>query len=284
VTLDGYKVRAELTCTTRAGFQRYTFPRSDEARVLFDLHSPTEYGKIVHDAKVEKVNDKEIAGYVEMRSVAYRTGYQHYVLHFVARTNKPFRSMGGWVNGEIQPQAAEIAGQGDLGVFLNFQTEEGEVVLVQTGISLVSIDQARLNLDVEMKPFGWDFDACHAAARRVWNELLSRIEVEGGRPVDNVKFYTNLYRSYCSRTIWSDVNGKYVDMNERVQQLADPETRHPRIQPRAGLRGHVALPDNARPEPSRRRPRGQPPSAALPEARLRSRGPGHGLQHAGVRL
>jgi len=223
VTLDDYKVRAELTCTTRAGFQRYTFPKSEEARVLFDLLTPTEYGKSLLEGKVRQVSAQEIEGSARLRSRGKAT-YQDYVLHFVARTNKPFRSMGGWVNGEIQPQAAEIVGQGDLGVFLNFQTEEGEVVLVQTGISLVSTDQARLNLDVEMKRFGWDFDACHAAARGVWNELLSRIEVEGGRPVDNVKFYTNLYRSYCSRTIWSDVNGKYVDMNERVQQLADPDS------------------------------------------------------------
>ncbi|MCP5113663.1 MAG: glycoside hydrolase family 92 protein, partial [bacterium] len=60
VTLDDYGIRAELTCTTRAGFQRYTFPESAEARILFDLLFPTEYGKKVLNARVVKISDTEI--------------------------------------------------------------------------------------------------------------------------------------------------------------------------------------------------------------------------------
>ena len=50
VTLEDTGIRAELTCTTRAGLQRYTFPESREARILIDLLTPTEYGKEVQDA------------------------------------------------------------------------------------------------------------------------------------------------------------------------------------------------------------------------------------------
>lgn len=53
-------------------------------------------------------------------------------------------------------------------------------------------------------------------------KILSTIEIEGGTEEDKRKFYTNLYRSYCSRTIFSDVDGQYVDMYERTQQLKDP--------------------------------------------------------------
>ena len=223
VTLDDYQVRAELTCTTRAGFQRYTFPKSDQARILIDLLTPTEYGKQVLDAAVRRASDREIEGYAKMKSGRH-SGYQEYVLQFVARTNKPFASMDGWVGGEVKTNVKEVAGAGDVGAALNFTTADGEAVLLQTGISLVSIEQARLNLAAEMKPFGWDFDACRAHARKVWSNLLSRIEVEGGTETDKVKFYTNLYRAYCARTIWSDVNGKYVDMYEKVQQLPDPDS------------------------------------------------------------
>ncbi len=52
---------------------------------------------------------------------------------------------------------------------------------------------------------------------------MKKVEVEGGIPEDHLKFYTNFYRSYCSRTIWSDVNGKYVDMDEKVRELPDPD-------------------------------------------------------------
>jgi predicted alpha-1,2-mannosidase len=223
VTLDDYDIRAELTSTTRAGFQRYTFPESDEARILFDLLFPTEYGKTLLDGNVTRISNTEIAGTAEMVSGSWAP-YQLYKLHFVARTSKPFERMDGWVGTAVSQDAREISGKGDMGVALKFKTRPGEQILMQTGISLVSIDQARLNLDTEMKPYGWDFDACRAAARKIWNTLLSRIKVEGGREVDHLKFYTNLYRAYCARTIWSDVNGKYTDMYEKVQQLPDPDS------------------------------------------------------------
>jgi len=223
VTLDDYGIRAELTSTTRAGFMRYTFPKAAQARILFDLLTPTEYNYEVLEAKVTRVSDREIEGYSKQRGGSWAR-WNDYTVHFVARTDKPFKSMGGWVGDEVQHDIQEISGKGDVGVFLEFTTAEGEVIQLQTGISLVSIEQARLNLATEMKPFGWDFDAVHRNARKVWNELLGRIEIEGGTPTDRLKFYTNMYRSYCARTIWSDVNGKYVDMYERVQQLADPDS------------------------------------------------------------
>jgi len=223
VTLDDYRIRSELTCTTRCGVQRHTFPKADQARILFDLQTPTEYGYELLDAKVRKVSPTEIEGYAKQRSGRYAK-YNEFTVHFVAQISEPMRSMGGWVGDKVQPDAAEIAGAGDVGVFLNFRTDDGEKVLIRTGISLVSIEQARLNLTTETKPFGWDFDACRAAAGKTWNDLLSTIEVEGGTETDKVKLYTNLYRSYCARTIWSDVNGKYVDMYEKVQQLKDPDS------------------------------------------------------------
>jgi len=220
VTLDDYHIRSELTCTTRCGFQCHTFPKSDQARILFDLETPTEYGYKLLDAKVRKVSPTEIEGYAKEHSA----GFNDFTLHFVARFSKPTRSMGGWVDGDIQRDVSKIAGKGDVGVFVNFRTREGEKVLVRTGISLVSIAQARLNLETEMKPFGWDFDACRATAAKTWNDLLGKIEVRGPNEIDKVKFYTNLYRAYCARTIWSDVNGKYVDMYEKVRQLKDPNS------------------------------------------------------------
>ena len=74
-----------------------------------------------------------------------------------------------------------------------------------------------------MNPFNWNFDAVRQNAKTVWNNLLSKIKVEGGTEANKKKFYTNLYRSYVARTTWSDVNGKYVDVNEKVRQ-ADPKT------------------------------------------------------------
>ena len=92
--------------------------------------------------------------------------FQKYKLHFVVRFSKPFDSMGGWVGTNITHDAKVISGQGDVGAFANYHMTEGEVILVKTGISYVSVEQARLNLDTEMNRFRWDFDAVRKNARR----------------------------------------------------------------------------------------------------------------------
>jgi len=223
VTLDDYGVRVELTSTCRAGWQRYTFPKSEQARILFDLLTPTEYNFELLDAKITKVSDTEIEGYSKQRGGSWAK-WNDYTVHFVAKLNKPFGSMGGWSGETIQQDVQQIAGKGDVGAFLNYSTDKDEVVMLKTGISLVSIEEARLNLKTEMDHFGWDFDSCRKEARDEWNELLGTIKVEGGTAEDMIKFYTNMYRSYCARTILSDVSGKYMDMYEKAQQLKDPDS------------------------------------------------------------
>ena len=224
VFLDDYGIRAELTSTTRAGFQRYTFPESDDARILVDLQIPTEYGYELFEARISRVTDREIEGFTSQ--VSLRGAYfNEFKLHFVMRFSRPFNTFNGWLREEVFRDTTEIVllfGDHDIGAFLEFDTGEGEQIMVQSGISLVSIEQARLNLETELDPYGWDFDAVREAGRKEWNQLLGSIEVEGGSETDRKKFYTNMYRAYASRTIWSDVNGKYVDMYERVQQLEDP--------------------------------------------------------------
>jgi predicted alpha-1,2-mannosidase len=223
VTLEDYGIRAELTSTTRTGFQQYTFPEADEAYILFDLKFPTEYGFELLDACIEKVSDTEIKGYSKQRAGRYAK-WNEYTVYFVVQFSKPFNSFGGWTPETVRHAVNSVTGKGDVGAFVSYSTSRDEVIKIKAGISLVSIDQARLNLKTETSRFGWDFDAVRNHARNTWNDLLGKIEVKGGTKTDRIKFYTNLYRSYCARTILSDVNGKYVDMYEKVQQLQDPDS------------------------------------------------------------
>jgi len=223
VLLDDYDIKVELTSTPRAGFMRLTYPQAEEARILFDLKTPTEYGYEVLDAIIKKVSNTEIEGFSKQQSGRYAS-WNEFTLHFVVRFEKPFESMGGWAGDEIRPDITNIAGKGDIGVFVNYEDHGQGTMHLKTGISLVSIEQARLNLDREMGTYGWDFDQVRKNAYKIWNNLLGKIEVEGGTFEDKVKFYTNMYRSYCARTILSDVNGKYVDMYEKVQQAPEADS------------------------------------------------------------
>jgi len=224
--LINYRIKAELTSTVRGGFFKLTFPESQDAHFLFNLLFPAEYPFNVLDARITRVSDTEIEGYSKQQSGNWMKhgGFNDYTVHFVARFNKPFKAFGGWEGNKITKNIKEIKGSGDIGAFVDFNTKEGEVVLLQTAISYVSIEQARLNLETEMKDFNWGFEAARKNARDEWNQLLSNITVEGGTEKNKTKFYTNLYRSYCARSILSDVNGKYVDPCEKVQQVADPSS------------------------------------------------------------
>ncbi len=224
VTLKDYDIKVELTSTTRAALQRYTFPKAKQARVLVDLEFPAEwpYENEMVEGRITKCNDRQIEGYSKFEG---RGGsqYQDYTLFFVVEFSEPFTSMGGWQGEQVKHNVSEIAGAGDIGAFLNFDANRGRTVLVRSGISFVSIANARKNLVQELaEPFGWDFQAVVNKQRKTWNDLFRRIEIETDDHLQKVRFYTNFYRAFCARTIMSDVDGRYVDMYERVQQLPDP--------------------------------------------------------------
>jgi predicted alpha-1,2-mannosidase len=121
-----------------------------------------------------------------------------------------------------QRKISEFTGHDHCGVVLDFQTAEGEQIQVHTGISLVSTAQARLNLDTELRPFGWDFNAVVRSARETWSRVLSGVEVAGATAEQRAIFSTCLYRAYSAKSVITDVDGTYVDMNRKVQKVSDP--------------------------------------------------------------
>ena len=231
VYLYDHDVLAQMAVTSRCGFHRYTFPERKapkESRILIDLQFDSEYGYKITDATITKVSDKEIEGYAAS-AVGYGDWrWNDYTLYFVIRFDKPYKKMNGWNRyedkdgkrkEEEKDDVNELSGKEDIGVYVTYETEENEVVQLQSGISLVSIEQARLNLDTEMGPFNWNFEAAKKNARDTWNELLGRIKVEGGTEKDKTKFYTNLYRAYSAKQTWNDVDGKYRDPGETIRKL-----------------------------------------------------------------
>ena len=215
VELYDSDAKAELTSTDRCGFHKYTFHNDyEDARVMIDLSIPDEYNQKLVDGVIEQTGPRIVSGYSSMKA------WTEYVLHYEIRFNKDIQYMVGWTKADgDKPRVSEIKGKDDVAAYVTFDVKRGEAVMAQVGLSLVSREGARKNLDQELAPFGWDFDAAVADARKEWSEVLGRVEVEGGTEENMKKFYTNLYRCYCQKQTWTDVDGKYIDPFEREQQL-----------------------------------------------------------------
>ena len=205
VYLEDYDIDAELTATTRVGFHRYTFPATDKSHIHVDFSTflgPND----TQSAYTKKVNNREIAGHALMAPTIRRpkATYVYYVIQF----DKDFEKFGTWKNGQLQ-EGSEIEGE-KTGAYVSFSTADQEKRLMKVGISYVSTEQARLNIQTELSH--WDFDETVKETQTEWNNWLSKIEVEGGTEVEQRRFYTDLWHALQGRRILSDVNGKYCDM------------------------------------------------------------------------
>ena len=226
VYLDDYKIRAELTSTTRVGFHRYTFPSSDESSILLDLGTVLGPSK-TNSGFAKKVSDTEIEGYALMERTSRRPKPTY--VYFAIQLNKPFNELHGWQKGKLNGEIDEFEGEKG-GVYVQFKTEEEELILMKVGISYVSEAQARLNIESELDH--WDFDKVVKESRNEWNEKLGRIVIEGNTEQQKRRFYTDLWKALQGRRILSDANGKYCDMTgekRRIGQIPLGETGKPKF-------------------------------------------------------
>lgn len=225
VVLADYGVRAELTATPRVGYQRFTFPKSDNSHILLNIGNRMGESGRVRDAQIKVTGKRTVEGYV-ITEPEYVKKYQHGAtvpMYFYAQfdhdlTDTDIALQGGqWQKGE------SIEGEGAL-MLLNFSTREGEQIVARIGLSYTSIDNARLNFRREARHKG--FNAARKAAEKEWRRQLGRIKVEGGTDDSRIKFYTGLYHALLGRGLASDVNGAYPRNDGTVGQI--PTGKHGR--------------------------------------------------------
>ncbi|HRH38865.1 MAG TPA: GH92 family glycosyl hydrolase, partial [Flavobacteriales bacterium] len=205
-------IDVELTASSRVGVHRYRFPSAEDAYVILDLAHRDRV--LESNLSVSKGDDmlhtSEITG--SRRSSSWAADQR---LFFCFRFNRPaiaLLSNGNSADGSTQ-LAKEMSGS-ELRAVLNFGNLNGEPLIIKVGISAVSVDGARANLDAEVP--GWDFDAVRASAEAAWNAKLNKIKVEGGTREQQRTFYTSLYHCYTVPYIFNDVDGNYRGMDGAV--------------------------------------------------------------------
>ncbi|HEV8082160.1 MAG TPA: GH92 family glycosyl hydrolase [Chitinophagaceae bacterium] len=201
VNLDRYKVRAELTTSLRSGLICFTFPKG-ESHILLNMALGLTSQK---GATLKYISDTEVQGFKNIGNICGLKTIQ--TVYFVLRISKQPLETLAWNGDKLYKNFRSELGGDNIGAVFTFQTEENEKIYIKTGISYVSIENARKNLETEQ--IGFDFEKIKSDAEAAWNEALSKIKVEGGTEDDKIKFYTAIYHTLLHPNIFNDVNDEY---------------------------------------------------------------------------
>ena len=223
-TIDKYNVKAEFTTSKRVGVNKFTFPKG-ESNILLNLGLglTNEEGSMV-----KVISSTEIEGMRSVGSFCYNSPEAAYPVYFVAKFSKPADTFGVWkkpekhegveakwmtYNGKprLMKQTTKMVVGDSIGTYFTYKFDKAETIEVKIGISYVSIDNARENLQQETE--NKSFDSIYKETYKKWNDLLSRIKVEGGSEDDKIIFYTALYHTLIHPNTLNDFNGEYPEIN-----------------------------------------------------------------------
>ena len=219
VILQDYGIRTELTATARVGYQRYTFPASEDSHILLNIGNRQGESGAVRDARIEVIDPQTVQGYV-VTEPEYVKKYQKGAsvpMYFYACFDTPFETTSVAYQDSVWREGNMIQGPGAL-MLLNYKTTQGQQIVAKIGLSYTSVENARLNLETEAENL--TFDEAQEQAQDKWREQLGRIRVQGGTQDSRVKFYTGLYHCLLGRGLASDVNGAYPRNDGTVGQIA----------------------------------------------------------------
>jgi len=200
-------VNVELTVTRRSGFGRFTYPSgTTNATVILNAG---RNGVGARSAQLEIIGDREFRGFVETGGVCNGGGYYVY---FHGEFDRPFQNFGTYQGDTVTPNSRTAPKAKNNGGWVRFA--QGGPVKMRVGLSYVSTDNARLNMQTENPR--WDFEGIKAAAQSTWNDTLNKIQVTGGSAEDKTKFYTAMYHSLLHPNLFSDVNGQYIGFDNKT--------------------------------------------------------------------
>lgn len=208
VTLQDYDIDVVLTATERCGFHKYIFKKADKPKLLLDLIHRDH----VTDSYIKIKNEYEIEGY--RYSSAWAKDQR---IYFSARFSIPVSSFQIMQGDELEilPEQQELKDD-SIQLQMDFDLADGDELLVKVGVSAVSIEGARKNLQAELP--NWDFTGTINQARDAWNDQLSKIEVFGRSKTDQIVFYTALYHTMIVPNLFNDVDGRYRGLDGQIYQ------------------------------------------------------------------
>lgn len=189
VYLDEQHVSVDFAPAKQSALYNLSFEKGDApAFIVFNSRN----GELKWDGK-------SISGYQHVEAEESDTK-----VYLYAEVDKAPEKVGALSEGTIQTGKSEVDGI-NAAIALQFSSQVGNVG-IRYGVSFIDEEQARKNLEREIK--GFDVDAIAKVARDAWNEALGKIEIKGGTDDDKQVFYTSLYRCF-ERPVCISEDGRY---------------------------------------------------------------------------
>ena len=181
VYLAEHDVVTEMTPTERAVLFRFTFPENEHSYIVVDAFDKGSYVKVIPE-------ENKIIGYTTRNSGGVPENFKNY---FVIEFDKPFTYKGTFADKKLEEGNLEQKAD-HTGAIIGFSTRKGEIVHARIASSFISFEHAAQNL----KELGNDsFEQLAQKGNDAWNNVLGKIEVEGGNLDQYRTFYSCLYRS-----------------------------------------------------------------------------------------
>ena len=182
VYLADYDITTEIAPTERAAMFRFTFPQEEMSYVVLDAYDRGSYVQI----QPEK---NRIVGYTTRNSGGVTKDFKNwFIIDFGSRS---FDYTSVTDSKEIFTDRKELK-DNHTGAIVGFRTGHRDVITARVASSFISLEQAERNLNELGKK---SFDEIASDGRKIWNDVLGRIQVEGGSEEQMRTFYSCLWRS-----------------------------------------------------------------------------------------
>lgn len=210
---------------SRVGHLRFTFDNVSEPHIIVQA---TRNSVVSDNISRIAVNIGDIAVLPSRQEITGRNPERqddilgpftasHFAGYFVARFSAPFISWGTATNATLHENETARTDEQVMG-YVRF-AENVTLVDVRVGVSFISVDQARANLDKEI-PDGTSLEETAFNTRSAWAEKLDRIKIEGATEEQKTVFYTGFFHT-LQYPYEVDEDGKYYSgYDDKVRCLA----------------------------------------------------------------
>ncbi len=208
VELERYGIFAEATVTERTGALRFTYPETDDARVIFNFSR--RIGGHADFQEIKIIDNRHLEGFIKCTPAGGGFGRGgggiSYNFYFYCELSRPAEKMQFFSNETLADESLTEYKNEDAGMVAHFG-KLSEPLVIKCGISYVDIQGAKNNFFKECE--NKTFDSIKDEASGKWEKAFDIVDVNGSNETDLTLFYTCLYHVLLDPRTSMDADGRF---------------------------------------------------------------------------